>query len=441
VSSRRRPVELSRDHARPRSLPGPISAAIDDHLATLIQPTIFAQADAYRRLGLRDRVLALPAMTAIVLTIIWRHVPSVSEVVRLLEREGILWTPAVRVSQQALSLRLRSLPASLFAGMWTSLAPTLQARAAARTRPLPPVMTQLQSAYPRIWALDSSTLEVLFKKVGLVRPEPGTVLGGTMEAVLDLATKLPVHLWLEAAATGNDWRFLDRVKTVLTPGTLLVMDAGYWAFTWFDYLTDHGCGFVIRARIVRAETVVTTLRDSPSVRDRIVRLGRYRSHPCRHPVRVVEIKVGTTWRSYLTNVLDPTVLSVADVVDLYDRRWTIEEAFAVTKRLLGLSYLWTGAANGIALQVWASWLLYAVVVDLADAIADEKGLPLDALSLEMTFRGLYHFTSAFHRGLATDPVAYLAAPAQETLGLIKRRRPARERARASLDTWRLELNL
>jgi len=133
------------------------------------------------------------------------------------------------------------------------------------------------------------------------------------------------------------------------------------------------------------------------------------------------------------------VLSTADVVELYARRWTIEEALHVTKRVLGLSYLWSGAANGIALQVWASWLLYAVLVDLSDAIAEEKRLPLDAMSLEMTFRGLYHFTSAFHRGLATEPVAYLAA--QDDLGLVKRRRKDRERTRAALDTWRLELNL
>jgi hypothetical protein len=441
VSTHRRPVDLPRDHARPRGVPGPTSAAIDDHLATLIQPAIFAQEDAYRRLGLRDRVLALPAMTAMVLTIIWRQVPSVSEVVRLLEREGVLWTPAIRVSQQAVSLRLRSLPESLFAGIWTSLAPTLHARAAARTRPVSPVISHVQAHYPRIWALDGSTLEAIFKKVGLARPAPGTVLGGTMQTILDLATKLPVQLWLDHDPIGNDLRFLDRVKQILEPGTLIVMDAGYWAFAWFDWLTDHECGFVIRARSVRAETLVSVLHESASVRDRLVEFGRYRSNPCRHPVRVVEVKIGTTWRVYATNVLDPSVLTVADVVDLYARRWTIEEAFGVTKRLLGLSYLWTGAANGIALQVWASWLLYATVVDLSDAIAEEKGLPLDAMSLEMTFRGLYHFTSAFHRGLATDPVAYLAAPAQATLGLVKRRRPDRERRRAALDSWRSELNL
>lgn len=435
----RRPAALNRDHARPRTAPGPTCAALDAHLRDLIQPAVFAQADAYRRLGLRERVLALPAMVAIVLTIIWRQVPAVGEMARLLERDGVLWTPAVRVSQQALSLRLRSLPESLFAGIWASLSPTLQARAAARARPLPPVVARVQRHYPRVWALDGSTLEAVFKKVGLRRPEQGTVLGGTLEAVLDLATRLPVQLWLDPDPVGNDLRFLDRVKAVLQPGTLVVMDAGYYAFPFFDWLTERGCGFVIRAREVRAEEVARVLHDSASVRDAVVRMGLYRSNPCAHPLRRVEVRVGRTWRPYLTNVLDPAVLPVADVVDLYARRWKIEEAFLVTKRLLGLSYLWSGAYNGIALQVWCSWLLYAALVDLTDAVAEELGLPLDAMSLEMTFRGLYHFTSAFHRGQATDPVAYLAA--QDDLGLVKRRRKYRERARAPLDAWRTELNL
>ena len=435
--SSRRPVVLKRDHARPRTPPAPTTAALDAHLTELVQPAVFAQGDAYRRLGLRERVLALPAMVAIVLTIVWRQVPAVSEAVRLLAKEGVLWTPAVRVSQQALSLRLRSLPEALFAGLWAALAPTLQARAAARTRPLPPVIARVQHHYPRTWALDGSTLEELFKKVGLLRPEPGTVLGGTLAAVLDLATKLPVQLWLERDPVGNDLRFLDRIKALLPPGTLLVLDAAYWAFPFFDWLTAHGCGFVIRARTVRAETVVRVLHESPHVRDRIVKLGLYRSNPCAHLVRVVEVKIGTAWRPYLTNVLDPQTLAVADVVDLYGRRWKIEEAFLVTKRLLGLSYLWSGAYNGIALQVWSTWLLYAVLVDLSDAIAEELGQPLDAMSLEMTYRGLYHFTSAFHRGEATDPVAYLAA--QPDLGIVKRRRKYRQRAH--LDKLPQELKL
>ena len=98
------------------------------------------------------------------------------------------------------------------------------------------------------------------------------------------------------------------------------------------------------------------------------------------------------------------------VADLYRKRWRIEEALNTAKRLLGLSYLWTGSLNGVQLQIWASWLFYAILVDLGDAVVDELALPLDAISLEMVYRGLYHFSVAHQKGKAQDPVQYFATP-------------------------------
>ena len=108
--------------------------------------------------------------------------------------------------------------------------------------------------------------------------------------------------------------------------------------------------------------------------------------------------------------------------DLYQRRWRIEEAFNSVKRLLGLSYLWTGSINGIKLQIWSTWLFYGVLVDLGDAVADELSRPFDEISLEMIYRGLYHFTIAHQKGKATDPVKYFADPKTRDLGIVKQKR-------------------
>ncbi|MFO1431920.1 MAG: hypothetical protein U1F76_17570 [Candidatus Competibacteraceae bacterium] len=75
------------------------------------------------------------------------------------------------------------------------------------------------------------------------------------------------------------------------------------------------------------------------------------------------------WYRYLTNELDLHLLSVAMVMALYRQRWRIKEAYALVKRLLGLAYFWYGAQNAVKLQLWATWLLYAVLVDLTDAVA------------------------------------------------------------------------
>ena len=95
--------------------------------------------------------------------------------------------------------------------------------------------------------------------------------------------------------------------------------------------------------------------------------------------------------------------------------------------MLGLSYLWTGSVNGIKLQIWATWLIYAVLVDLSDEVAQTLQLPLERISKEMVFRGLYHFNNAYNKGLASDPVVYLSARENRDLGVIKRERKSRKK--------------
>jgi len=442
-STKRRPVVLKRDHARPRQPPRPSDAEIEARLTELVSPAVYSMLAEYRQLGLRQRILTLPVTVALVVTMVWRQVPSVSEVVRRLAREPLLWLDAARpVSQQAVDQRLRTLPAELFATLWARMLPELHERATARTRPISPLLCRLQMHFPRIWAVDASTLEELFTKVGSLRGRQGTMLGGTMLALLDVVTRLPVQLWFDPDPHANEKRFLEHFEPWLRPGTLLLCDGGFYTFPFFDWLTETGVGFVIPARSLSAFQVQTTFHDTPHIRDRLIELGQYRSNPCRYSVRLIDVQIAGRWQRYLTNVLDPAQLSPLAVSELYGQRWRIEDAFLQVKRLLGLAYLWTGSVNGIQLQLWATWLLYAVLVDLADAVAEARQCPLSQISLEMLFRGLYHFTVAHAQGKARDPVAYFAAPENADLGIVKRPRKARDdQRRRTLDILRSELNL
>jgi hypothetical protein len=123
----------------------------------------------------------------------------------------------------------------------------------------------------------------------------------------------------------------------------------------------------------------------------------------------------------LTNELDAEKLPTAYVVALYWQRWRIEDAYSIVKRLLGLAYFWCGAQNAVEMQVWATWLLYVVLVDLTDAVAEALNQPFAAISIEMVYRSLYFFTQAHHRGEANNVVDFLAAEAK-SLGILKRKR-------------------
>jgi len=56
---------------------------------------------------------------------------------------------------------------------------------------------------------------------------PRTGYGGTLLSLLDLPSKLPVHLVWDADAAKNERHLLDRVKGHLVPGTLLLLDRGF----------------------------------------------------------------------------------------------------------------------------------------------------------------------------------------------------------------------
>ena len=95
-------------------MPAPADSEIEARLTEVVKPAVYAEMAHYQRLGLRNRILTLPVMVSLVLTLIWRRIPGVMELVRLLARERVLWSAPQKVSQPALSERLMSFPAELF---------------------------------------------------------------------------------------------------------------------------------------------------------------------------------------------------------------------------------------------------------------------------------------------------------------------------------------
>jgi hypothetical protein len=208
----------------------------------------------------------------------------------------------------------------------------------------------------------------------------------------------------------------------VTAHTLLLLDRGFYHFSFWLKLIEQKVDFITRLKKGASIQVEQVFTDSYALRDRRIRLGSGTKKTPFITLRLIEVRSGKIWHSYLTSVLDPTILPPYVVADLYRRRWRIEDAFNTVKRLLGLSYLWTGSLNGIQLQIWGTWLFYAVLVDLGDAVASEVSLPFDHISLEMIYRGLYHFSVAHQKGKATDPVKYFAAPENQDLGIVKQQR-------------------
>lgn len=415
-------VRHTRAIQRDRSKRSPTTAPDEQVVARLdeiIRPATLAMVSHFHQQGLRERTLTLPVMMAFVLSLIWRQIGGVSDLVRLVQTEALLWAEPLKVSQQALSQRLSTLPAPLFGEVFRAVLPTLETRWGERNRPLAPELEWAHERYKQVVSVDGSTLDALIRKMGLLKDLESHPLAGKITAVLNVCTRLPLHVWYEANPKAHDQSFWLLIMAVLKPGTLVLFDMGYTNFAVFRQLTTQGVTFLTRAKTNLAYEVEQVFQRHAAVHDRLVWIGQADT---RQRVRLIEVLYKGTWYRYLTNELDPLTLPVEYSVALYWQRWRIEDAYNVVKRLLGLAYFWSGSQNAVELQVWATWLLYAVLIDLTDTLAEALKRPFSDISIEMLYRSLYYFTKAHERGAAHDLISYLTQNTK-LLGLVKRKPP------------------
>src|SRR6476661_3404189 len=412
-----------RDHAKKTARPMVEDETIASQLSALLTPAITSQENYYRQLGLRERILNLPLMVAAVLTLLWRDVAGVTELTRMLAREGFLWCRPTTVTQQAMSQRFLNFPATLFEGVFKNLLPSLRTTWYQRNqRPLPESIQFTLTRFSRVWIVDSSTLEALFCKLKSLEDIPKGQLAGKMATVIDLMTRLPIEIWFLENPRASDVKLEEKIRELLPANTLVLLDRGFYHFSFWLKLIEADIHLITRLKKGAAIQIHQVFTKSYDLRDSLVRLGSGTAKTPFITLRLIEVRSGKTWHSYLTSVLNTQVLPPYVVADLYRRRWRIESAFNPVQRLLRLSYLWTGSLNDIQLPIWVNLIFYAILDDLGDSVAYQLSLAIDSISLEMIYRGLYHFYVARQKGKATDPIEYFATPENRDLGIVKSQR-------------------
>lgn len=421
------------DLRRPLTPPAPSNEQLEAQLRDWLTPGTFGNLKTVKDKSrtLRARVLTLPVMAALVLSLVYRQMSGLSEALRVLEQEGLMWVEAQSVSKQALSNRLRTMPATLFAQLFEQVLGRLQQ---SQPGPVPSRWQPVVQQFGAVWCADGSTLEAVARKLDSLKPQASR-LGGKMMMMVEAFSCRPVAAWYSADARAHDQQWNNALLERLPKGALLIFDLGFFNFAWFDAFTATDKYLLTRWRNKTAGKVIRVLSKGAHYRDEIVELGQYRSFPCRYRLRRVSVLWGNTWHTYLTNVLEPSALSAQQVWELYRQRWRIEEAFLLTKRLLGLAYLWVGGSNGVQIQLYATWIFYAVLIELCSEVAVALHQPLERISVEMVFRSLYHYSRARQQGRAEALVPFLLKH-HKSFGLVKaQRKRHRQIAAQSLDIW------
>ena len=305
VSSVRHTRAIALDRSK-RPTVAPPTADIEHFLAEIVKPATFNLVAHYQQLGLRSRILTLPTMLIFVLSLIWRQIGSVSEAVRVLNTEGLLWQPPLKVSQQAVSERLRTIPSALFEAVLEQVLPLMHQRWHSRKRPLPPQMQTALQHFKRVLAVDGSTLDALIKKTGLLRDRQEAILAGRIMAVLDVASQLPFKVWYGEDTHAHDQSWWEQISGVLEAESLVLFDLGFVNYERYRQLSEARKYFVTRIKSNMVYTRLETLAFESRLHEWLVAVGENEAGTGQL-LRLVEVEYEGQGCSYLTNVLDSTV--------------------------------------------------------------------------------------------------------------------------------------
>lgn len=362
----------------------------------------------------RPAVLAAMLLWSGLLVCLLRGFSSQLQLWRLLAHQGLWNWPRVAICDMALYKRLERTPPTALQTFFQQITAALQARFTAVSD------FPFASWATAVVALDQTTLDPVLRKLKLlrgVRPGADALLPGALACLFDLRRQQWQRVEFVAHAKQHCSQSAREMLRGLLPGTLLLADLGYFDFAWFDHLTD--CGYFFVSRLKQGTSSLTKhvffadTRHGIGLRESVIYLGAFGAKRARHPLRLIEVTVGERTYRYLTNVLDPRRLPAREVVELYRRRWDIEQAFNLLKTHLGLHLLWSGHRHVLLQQVFATLIIAQIVLALRTEVALQANAELREVSLALLIQWLPQLAAT-----GRDPVAEFVRDARR-VGFIR----------------------
>lgn len=314
----------------------------------------------------RPRILPSLCLWSGLVVCVLRGFDSQLALWRLLTTKGLWSYPRFAVGDQAVYKRLGTSDSSVLIQLFTRISALLHERLT------PYAETKLAPFASEVMALDVSSLDQIARYLPSLRgvaAGASELLPGKMAALFDLRRQQWRQIQHIEDPHENDKVSARTMVAHLPQQALILADLGYFGFAWFDDLTTQGYYWLSRLRNKTSYEIVHVYYQDGETFDGVVWLGKYRSDRAAHAVRLVQFQVGRHTYRYITNVLDPHLLPIADIAALYARRWDIELAFKLIKQHLGLHLLWSSKSPVILHQLWAVLIISQILQALRLEIA------------------------------------------------------------------------
>jgi hypothetical protein len=298
-----------------------------------------------------------------------------------------LWSYRFEVTREAVRKRREAGGTGPLKRLFEQITAVLSARVA-------PHAEKLAAFAATVVALDETTLEPMARRTLELRGMPGgdsALLPGKLCGLFDVRKQLWRRIEHVENPAQNEKVLARAMVADLPRGSLILADLGYFAFEWFDDLTAMGHHWVSRLRKQTSYEVLHVFYTDGESVDALVWLGKYKADRCQHAVRLVQFRVGTQLFAYITSVLDPNLLPLAEIARLYARRWDIEMAVKLVKRELGLHLLWSSRITLVLQQVWAVLIIAQILQALRKEIAGRAGVDVFDVSMPLLVEMLPRF--------------------------------------------------
>ena len=317
----------------------------------------------------------------------------------------------------------------------------------------------LRRHFPEIWAMDGSQLAKVAHRLKILWKVKGAVLPGRIFVLYDIFRGISRGMVFEPDAAKNEHLLAKEGLKIIPEGTLVLGDRLFGLASYFKIMSERKLWGLLRRHGNTKVKVIRLLGRGQGEReyleDSLVSVGCGATIEAQ-TLRYIRYRKGKALLELFTNVLDTDKLSARQAVELYRLRWSIERMFFDLKAVLNLNHFYAANPNAIAMQVFASAIVYNAFRVAQSLIAVRHGIAPELLSSAKLYPKLAAASDAiaqselmWDRTLDANPGIELRKPgykdrpfATTTLGAIladkrkKRHVRARYKPRSTWLSWR-----
>ncbi|MHC4931230.1 MAG: IS4 family transposase [Planctomycetota bacterium] len=296
------------------------------------------------------------------------------------------WPTVPATSAQAFFERCKGLRWEFFAGLFRAFVE----RVVPRAKPVfaHPV-ADLERRFGGLWAIDGSKLDAVAHRLKILWNTRSAVLPGCLEVLYDLVRGIPRVVHFDPDAAKAELVRAYEVIESVPAGVLVLGDRLYCSAKVFARLGERDAFGIFRVNpslgVRKVRRLGKIKHRGGVVEDWLVEAGSGQTAPVQ-TLRWIVLRIpGKKPRQILTSVLDPTLLTAEEAVDLYPFRWRIERMFFDLKQVLDLHSFYAGNPNAVAMQVYAAALVYTALRVAQGKTAHKARIDAEEISVPKLF--------------------------------------------------------